>query len=304
MGKYVRFLLLLGALCLWGCGQRTDAREAQGGNAREAQGGNAQGTPSGADTPAFSPDAGASGTEASEMDTDALGTGATGAGRPSDALFGCTKRFEIIDVKEKSMLVCGVDDMKGLYNVGHGSRLEDSEGKPAAVSDLRTGMIVELAWEGYVEEIYPATFSYEKLRMTEETGSKELDFYKTLVKDLAETDPGLNDGIVQSFFDLTGVNTLSGAEKEGLAYIGGSYFGTLGSVNTEESLAEEGILDPVKGIENGILITIEETSAEGGHLTCNARKYRSGTGAYYFNDVKAVWEEGKWTYTIGNHMIS
>lgn len=300
MGKYVRLLIVLSMLCLWGCGQRTDARE-------ELQGSSVQGTPGGTDDPAFAPDAdgaGTVGTEPGVPGTAAEPQGNTAVIGTSGALFACTKRFEIIDVKEKSMLVCGMDDMKGLYNVGHGSRLEDREGKPASVSDMRTGMVVELSWEGYVEEIYPATFRYEKLRITEETGSRELDFYKELVKDLAEVDSGLNDGIVQSFFDPTGVDTLSEAEKEGLAYIGGSYFGTLGSLDTEEKLAEEGILDPVKGIENGILITIEETSADAGTLTCNARKYRSGTGAYYFNDVKAVWEDGKWTYTIGAHMIS
>ena len=73
-------------------------------------------------------------------------------------------------------------------------------------------------------------------------------------------------------------------------------------------------MDPQKGLEHGILITIEEisvteTADEGGDgdvitVNCNARKYRSGTGAYYFTDVKATFQDGGWSYTIGAEMIS
>ena len=42
----------------------------------------------------------------------------------------------------------------------------------------------------------------------------------------------------------------------------------------------------------------------GSRLTCSARKYRSGTGAYYFSDVTATYKDGVWTYKVGAEMIS
>lgn len=215
-----------------------------------------------------------------------------------------TKRFEIIDVREHSLLVCGLNDRYSLYKAGHGPIREDVDGAVMEIADLKPGMIVELTWPGDVLESYPGQFCYEKLRVTEEKGSKELEFYKRLLQDLAEVDPGLNEGMEQSFFDLSHVASLSENEKEGLAYIGGSYFGAMGITATQEELAELGVLDPVKGIEKGILITIEETSNKDNKLNCNARKYRSGTGAYYFQNVEAVFEDGEWSYTIGSHTIS
>ena len=74
-----------------------------------------------------------------------------------------------------------------------------------------------------------------------------MEFYKQLIKDLAEVDPGLNDGITQSYFDLSMVDSLSDAEKEGLAYMGGTCFGAWGELATEKDLVESGALDPPKG---------------------------------------------------------
>lgn len=228
-----------------------------------------------------------------------------GAGASASGKMGTGAAMGTGASEEESLLVSGMDDtMKGLYNVSHGSVLEAADGTPVKVTDLQTGMMVDLTWGGDVMEIYPSLFTYDKLRVTQKKGSRELELYKQLVRELAKADPGLNDGITQSFFDLTGVSSLTEDEKEGLAYIGGGYFGTMGIQMTREELAEQGVLDPVKGIENGILITIEETSRDGDRLTCNVEKYRSGTGAYYFHDVKAVYENDRWTYTIGAHMIS
>lgn len=212
--------------------------------------------------------------------------------------------FEILEVKEKYLLVSAVDTAYGLYTAGHGPVLEDEAGNWIQVSDLEPGMIVELEWDGAVQESYPAQFSYDRLRLTGRTGSRELLLYKQIIKELAEKDSGLNDGIGECYFDFTGVSSLTTAEKEGLAYMGGSCFGVFGSQATAEDLAEAGILDQEKGIENGLLITIEEISADGDTVKCNAKKFRSGTGAYYLSDITAVYSDGTWSYKIGSEAIS
>lgn len=301
-------------ICISGCGQKTAAVGNPGNGAGMDSGAASAGESAagsdrmgGSDGTSAGPDGmgGGDGTSA-EDDSDGLKPGQEPA--DTEGLSGDTRteRFEILDVDDKSMLVCGAgaNDMSGLFRVGHGPILENADGKPALISELKSGMIVELSWEGYVLESYPGQFGYQKLRITEDMGSRELEFYKQLIKNLAEVDPGLNDGITQSYFDLTMVGSLSDAEKEGLAYMGGTSFGAWGELATEKDLVESGALDPQKGLEHGILVTIEETSNSGSQLTCSARKYRSGTGAYYFSDVTATYKDGAWTYKIGAEMIS
>lgn len=307
MKKYVSAILILCMIALGGCGTKADTPEEMVQNSVGAEN---------------MDKSDAAQTAAEKTAGTAVGSGnadglvkeepVSGTGKPVDVSEegipgmqqGTTARFEIIDVDKDQLLVSGVDEMKGLYSVAHGTMLEGRNGQSIGVSDLKTGMIVDLTWEGFVLESYPGQFSYRQLKVTDEAGSSELEFYKELIRELAEVDPGLNDDIIQSFFDFTKVNSLSDEEKEGLAYMGGTYFGAMGDLATEEELSEQGILDPVKGIEKGVLVTIEEISSEENQIKCNARKFRSGTGAYYFNDVTAHCKGGKWTYTIGGHMIS
>ena len=292
-------------VCLSGCGQRT----AVAGNPGIGTGINSSVAADGGSEAGNGRDTGAGGSEAgADRNTGDAGLKPGQAPADTAVLSGDarTERFEILDADDDGMLVCGAgsNGMSGLFRVGHGSVLEDADGKSVRISELKSGMIVELSWEGYVLESYPGQFSYQKLRITQEKGSRELEFYKQLIKDLAEVDPGLNDGSTQSYFDLSMVDSLSDAEKEGLEYMGGTCFGTWGELATEKDLVESGALDPQKGLEYGILVTIEETSNSGSRLTCSARKYRSGTGAYYFSDVTATYKDGGWTYKVGAEMIS
>ena len=123
------------------------------------------------------------------------------------------RQFEILEVKEKYLLVSAVDTAYGLYTAGHGPVLEDEDGNAIQVSDLEPGMIVELTWNGMVQESYPGQFSYDRLRLTGRTGSRELLLYQQIIKELAKKDSGLNDGIGECYFDFTGVSSLTAAEK-------------------------------------------------------------------------------------------
>ena len=231
--------------------------------------------------------------------TDASGR-ETG-GSESDS---ATARVEILKITDDELLVCGLDSFPGLCFVSTGGKLETSDGQTMAFDDLATGMIVDLTWNGSVQETYPAKFSYDNLKDTVERGSVTMKLYKRLIQALAEVDPALNADISQCYFDFTKVSSLSDGEKEGLAYICGSYFDAWGSQATSDELAAEGILDPLKGLEDGILVTIEELSVDGNTVRCNAQKYRSGTGAYYFNDMTAEYKDGEYTYNIGSEAIS
>lgn len=238
------------------------------------------------------------------QDTTQPSTADNSSRETSDPEGSTTARMEILEITDSALLVCGLDSTTGLFRVSTGGKLLASDGQTMAFDDLATGMIVDLTWNGNIEETYPAQFSYDSLKDTGERGSVTMKLYKRLIQALAEVDPGLNEDISQCYFDLTKVDSLSDGEKEGLAYMCGSFFDAWGSQATSDELAAQGILDRDKGLEDGILVIIEELSVEGNTVRCNAEKYRSGTGAYYFNDVTAEYKDGEYTYTIGSEAIS
>ena len=70
----------------------------------------------------------------------------------------------------------------------------------------------------------PAQFTYSALKLTGEFGEPGIFALSAAVQDLAKTDPGLNEGITESYFDFTSVASLSEGEKEGLALSGRHVF--------------------------------------------------------------------------------
>ena len=151
-------------VCLSGCGQQT----AVAGNPGIGTGINSSVAADGGSEAGNGRDTGAGGSEAgADRDTGAGGSEA-GADRntgdaglkpgqaPADTAVlsgdARTERFEILDADDDGMLVCGAgsNGMSGLFRVGHGSVLEDADGKSVRISELKSGMIVELSWEGYV----------------------------------------------------------------------------------------------------------------------------------------------------------
>ena len=169
-------------VCLSGCGQRT----AVAGNPGIGTGINSSVAADGGSEAGNGRDTGAGGSEAgADRNTGDAGLKPGQAPADTAVLSGDarTERFEILDADDDGMLVCGAgsNGMSGLFRVGHGSVLEDADGKSVRISELKSGMIVELSWEGYVLESYPGQFSYQKLRITQEKGSRELEFYYWII---------------------------------------------------------------------------------------------------------------------------
>lgn len=294
--------LLCLLLLLTGCSQNTGSQT--GSTAPQNSVSQTDSTKDPQTQPPVTTDTPAQTTQSQSQDTTQPSTEDNSSRETSDPEGSTTARMDILEITDSALLVCGLDSTTGLFRVHTGGKLLASDGQTMAFDDLATGMIVDLTWNGNIEETYPAQFSYDSLKDTGERGSVTMKLYKRLIQALAEVDPGLNADISQCYFDLTKVDSLSDGEKEGLAYMCGSYFDAWGSQATSDELAAQGILDRNKGLEDGILVIIEELSVEGNTVRCNAEKYRSGTGAYYFNDVTAEYKDGEYTYTIGSEAIS
>ena len=141
----------------------------------------------------------------------------------------------------------------------------------------------------------------------EKTGQGEalVAFYQDMLDDLWNRDKGLNSDIDVLAFDLSQVTNLSEDEKDDLVEAVSKSYGAEGIRGTFDELSEQGYIDKENlRFETGILITIEITDVTGDSFTFDAKKWRSGTGAYFFDDCKAVKTEDGWSYTIGSEAIS
>lgn len=217
----------------------------------------------------------------------------------------------------------------GVYRVGvNENTLVYLDGEVADASVLKDGMLVEVFYNGYIMESFPAQFGGFRYLAAYSYGS-EMDpggnyydlcgFYLKVLDDLWNIDPALNSDITVAGLDLSNApGNLTRGQKAALAW----RFGELHDVwiveGTLEEIKENGYLTPyeegseIYWWEDGCMFVIEANEWEEGEtyslpvLKFNAHKWRSPLGAYGFSDCSAVWPQmGTWTeYNIGAQFIS
>ena len=211
---------------------------------------------------------------------------------------------KIMHVDDDSFLLAG-QGASDLYMVSKNLAIYDAEGRAAETIGLKAGQTVEIGFSGLVMESYPAQLGEPVyLRIT----GQEDDFvglYQTALGDLWEVDPGLNGEIETMAFDLSKVSNLSDSEKSALIYLVSGSHGIFGISGTFDELAEQGYIDKDQLLfEKGILFQLEVTDTSKNGFVFNASKWRSGDGAYFYQDCQAVERNGNWEYTVGSEAIS
>ena len=180
-------------------------------------------------------------------------------------------------------------------------------------------------------ETFPAQFG--NVSAVEHTRTERDDrcgLYLQVLEDLWAVDEGLNGDITELGVDLSSVTDLSESEKSAVAWAFGNAHGLTPVEGTWDELKEQGYFtaQPLEGDgapegaafyhwEDGALFSIRTNEdaawslpdiAEGSPpvLTAfDAQKWRSGLGAYFFQDCTAVQaDDGTWTYTVGSEAIS
>lgn len=221
---------------------------------------------------------------------------------------------KIIEAKENYVLLADEGgEGGGLVTVSSKDvPVKDSSGKETDTSSLKNGMIlhVVLDEDGTIAESYPGQIHGEKeIRITEQ-GDDVTGLYLEAMKEIYQTDPGLNEGIKYMALDLSEVQNMSEAEKGALAY---QWDGWLRSQSIEaevyqktyDELVEEGLIDAEKlYFPEGMLITIEDTEKKGDSFTFSISKWCSGLGADGLDDCKATFQNGVGTYSKGTAWIS
>ncbi len=216
---------------------------------------------------------------------------------------------KVIDINGSSILLANMAEDAGpadIYRLG-GDKIEviAEDGAKPGIDALEQGMLVDVAFDGTVQESFPMGLGGIKDICIKGRGEDISGLYRTVIDDLYKVDPGLNGNISILAFDFTKASNLTEAEKTALLYLLRETYSEEIMAATYAELSEQGYIDKDKlYFEKGLLFTIEDTAMSGDQFTFNARKWRSGLGAYFFHECTAQKSEGIWTYTIGAEMIS
>lgn len=212
------------------------------------------------------------------------------------------------------------------------------DGELADAAALEDGMPVEVAFNGFVAESFPAQLGevYSVSAWSRGQGQNLMGtaydlcgLYLQVLDDLWQKDPGLNEDIKLAGLDLSRApGELTESEKAALAWRFGEMHGVEVVTGTFEELEEQGYFAasavstpaPADGEdsplwyqwEDGCLFSIAFNEEHEGEMYSlpviffNAEKWRSPLGAYCFYDCSAMWAQaGTWGgYQIGGEMIS
>ncbi|MHB1152351.1 MAG: hypothetical protein ACYCWE_03615 [Eubacteriales bacterium] len=213
----------------------------------------------------------------------------------------------IISVSENGGLFVAGDGANQLYSIGAPQVYYDAIGKNAGAFALKAGHPVVIGFDGQVAESYPMQISKPDYVQITGEASDLVGLYRNIFSELWETDPGLNSDISILVFDLTEVTNLTDGEKDALIWLeSGAHGGLQGMAGTFDELVEQGLIDGENlYFKTGLLIKITVTDSDEESVTFNISKWRSGLGAYGFNDCKAKRApDGSWSYTRGGEWIS
>ena len=214
---------------------------------------------------------------------------------------------KIVSITGGTLLLASIaEDGEALCTAGlSDAALTDAQGRAMTPDDLRYGMVVTIGYDGNTLETYPAQLSQPISLAVQKEDDDLVGFYLAMLQDLYDTDPGLNDGIKQLAFDLDGVQNLTASEKSALIYLAAQQFQLDTFSATYQDLLQEGLVTADRPhFTDGLLITLTTEPTSSGSFTFQAQKWRSGTGAYFFNDCTASPKDGAWHYTIGSEAIS
>jgi|GEM_PF-3018876 len=174
-------------------------------------------------------------------------------------------------------------------------------------SDIPTllgGEVVEIGYDGFILESWPAQFANVSYITISEERPDVIAFWLGVLEDLMETDPALNEDAEMLTFDFTKA-TLSPEERDAFLYAAGCIYGVETYEYTFEALYEAGLVDPEKPyFEHGLHIMLEVFDVADQAFGFHIQKWRSALGAYGFHDCTATLKDGIWTYVIGEQFIS
>ena len=207
---------------------------------------------------------------------------------------------KVIKMYDNYMLIAGADENLNSSDLYIASTNIDYD-----KDKIKAGAIIKIGYDGEIMESYPAKFGDVRYIKFIEQKEDLVGLYEKVFDKLWETDKGLNTDIDILAFDLSKTTNLSGSEKSALAFVLGNKYSLETVSGTFEELRASGYIDKENlYFENGILFSFEVTKESNNSFKFNAQKWRSGNGAYFFQDCTAKKTNNGWDFKIGSEAIS
>ena len=239
------------------------------------------------------------------------------------------KTFKIIDGAESGNLILAGTETNFVYSLDAKKIEIMVDGKKAELKDLEDGMPIDIFYDGELENVsqkqgqliditsFCKSINGHSIGTEINPGGTLYDLsglYLKVLEDLWEVDSGLNGDIKYISVDLSKApGELTAGEKAAISYIFAKAHDKQCLELTFDELREQGYIEKDELYwEDGILFSItDDTKAEEQYnglrvIKFDAKKWRSGKGAYFFNDCSASWpQNGTWSdYNVGRHAIS
>lgn len=204
------------------------------------------------------------------------------------------------------------EDSLGVYRFSTGDApIYAEDGYDRWTEDLKVGCVIEILFNGGIQESYPGTpCGIACVRVIESAFDNLCELYMNVMDDLWEEDEALNYDTRMIGVDLSQTR-LTPSEQDALAWGFAEKHDKETVQGTFAELVNEGFIDGENLYwEDGILFSITEKETEGVYslpvLTFDAEKWRSGLGAFgYFNATSTQSERGEWGgYQVESVFIS
>ena len=240
-----------------------------------------------------------------------------------------TQILKIIDGAEGGNLILAGTDNSNVYTLDVTKVEIMIDGNNAEFKDLEDGMPIDIHYDGELENVpqkqgqpiditsFCKSINGHSIGTEINPGGTLYDLsglYLKVLEDLWEVDSGLNGDIKHISIDLSKApGELTEGEKSAISYIFAKEHNVPCLQLNFDELMKQGYIEK-DGLywEDGILFSItDDMKAEEQYnglrvIKFDAKKWRSGTGAYFFNDCSASWpQNGTWSdYNVGGHAIS
>ena len=235
--------------------------------------------------------------------------GAAEEKEPSAGPWESVARFKIVERSETGFLGIMLTEREDLCFVSLGDGVcYDEAGNIITKDDLRPGMVVDVYWPGMILESWPGQIMGVTALQVVEQKDDLVGLYLQVLHDLWENDPALNHDVTRLGLDFSGLTNLSEGEVRALEYRFSCDVGLFAGMvtGTWQELCDEGIINGENLYwEDGVFLSLAVTWEGYGKFTFDAQKWRSGTGAIWFNGCTARPEkDGQWSYEPGSFAIS
>ena len=205
--------------------------------------------------------------------------------------------LRIMDGAGTGMFTLAGADAAAVYTASADELTVFLDGKAATAAALENGMLLTVEPGYELLETWPAQFAGATVRV-ESAGKSNAGYgdlcglYLTVLEDLWNNDEALNSGITYISVDLDGApGDLSDGEKAALAWIIAGRHDAQPLQFGFEALKENGYVNESELYwKDGVLFSIKATDHKKQsekQISFDAEKWRSGTGAIFFNDCTA-----------------